>query len=80
MPRFYFNLDSKDAHIPDDSGKELDSLHDAYIHAGKLIDKILFHVGHDDAQAWKVVVLNDDHDAEMIIPISVSQAKRQKAG
>ena len=23
MPRFYFNLASKDAHIPDDSGKEL---------------------------------------------------------
>ena len=23
MPRFYFNLVSKDAHIPDDNGKEL---------------------------------------------------------
>ena len=26
MPRFYFNLASKDAHIPDDSGKELATL------------------------------------------------------
>jgi hypothetical protein len=33
MPRFYFNLASKDAHIPDDSGKELATLNDAYEHA-----------------------------------------------
>jgi hypothetical protein len=29
MPRFYFNLSSKDANIPDDSGKELVTLNDA---------------------------------------------------
>ena len=74
MPRFYFNLASKDAHIPDDSGKELATLNDAYEHARKLIHKILFHVGHEDAEAWKVVVLNDDHDAQMIVPFSVSHA------
>jgi hypothetical protein len=33
MPRFYFNLASKDAAIPDDSGKELATLNDAYEHA-----------------------------------------------
>ncbi len=76
MPRFYFNLASKNAHIPDDSGKELDTLIDAYLHARKLIDKILFRVGHDDAETWKVVVLNDEHDAQMIIPFSVSHAFR----
>ena len=75
MPRFYFNLASKDAHIPDDSGKELATLNDAYEHARKLIRKILFHVGHEDAEAWKVVVvLNDDHDAQMIVPFSVAHA------
>jgi hypothetical protein len=74
MPRFYFNLASKDAHIPDDSGKELATLKDAYEHARKLIYKILFHVGHEDAEAWKVVVLNDDHDAQMIVPFSVAHA------
>jgi hypothetical protein len=74
MPRFYFNLASKDAHIPDDSGKELATLNDAYEHARKLTHKILFHVGHEDAEAWKVVVLNDDHDAQMIVPFSVSHA------
>jgi hypothetical protein len=37
MPRFYFHLTSKDSHIPGDSGKELDSLNDAYEHAWKLI-------------------------------------------
>jgi hypothetical protein len=31
-------------------------------------------VGHDDAEAWKVVILNDEHDAQMILPFSVSQA------
>ena len=76
MPRFYFNLTSKDAHIPDDSGKELATLNDAYEYARKLIHKILFHVGHEDAEAWKVIVLNDDHDAQMIIPFSVSHMLR----
>jgi hypothetical protein len=78
MPSFYFNLASKDAHIPDDSGKELATLNDAYEHARKLIDKILFHVGHEDAEAWKVIVLNDDHDAQMIIPFSVSHTLRAR--
>ena len=76
MPRFYFNLVSKDAHIPDDSGKELATLNDAYEHARKLVHKILFHVGHDDAKEWKVIVLNDAHDAQMIIPFSVSDTFR----
>jgi len=78
MPRFYFNLASKDAHIPDDSGKELATLNAAYEHARKLIHKILFHVGHEDAENWKVIVLNDDHDAEMIIPFSVSHTLRAR--
>jgi hypothetical protein len=72
MPRFYFHLASKDDHIPDDSGKELATLHDAYEHARKLIDKILLCVGHDDAEAWKVIILNDAHDAQMIVPFFVS--------
>jgi Domain of unknown function (DUF6894) len=83
MPRFYFNLASKVAAIPDESGKELDDLHDAYEHARKLIHKILFHVGHDDAEAWKVIILNDTHVAQMIVPFSVSDAFRaqsQKTG
>ena len=76
MPRFYFNLSSKDANIPDDGGKELDTLNDAYEHARKLIHKILFHVDHEDAEEWKVVILNNEHDAQMIIPFSVSHAFR----
>ena len=76
MPRFYFHLASKDANIPDDSGKELDTLNDAYMHAHQLIHKILFHVGHEDAEAWKVVILNDEHDAQMIVPFSVSHTFR----
>jgi len=76
MPRFYFHLASKDDHIPDGSGKELATLHDAYVHARKLIDKILSCVGHEDAQAWKVVILNDEHDAQMIVPFSVLHTLR----
>ena len=68
MPRFSFHLASKDAHIPDDIGKELATLNDAYQHARKLIHKILFHVGYENAEAWKVVISNDEHDAQMIIP------------
>ena len=83
MSRFYFSLASNDAHIPDDSGKELATLNDAYEHARKLIHKILDHVGHDDAEAWKVVISNDQHDAQMIIPFSVShvfRAQRRSRG
>jgi hypothetical protein len=78
MPRFYFNLSSKVANIPDDSGKTLDTLHDAYMHARKLIDKILFRVGPEDAGAWKVVILNDAHNAQMIVPFSVSHTLRHR--
>jgi uncharacterized protein DUF6894 len=77
MPRFYFNLASNDAAISDDSGKELDTLNHAHKHALKLIHKILLHVGHDDVEAWKVIVLNDAHDAQMIVPFAVSNAFRK---
>ncbi|MGC2077297.1 MAG: hypothetical protein WA728_14910 [Xanthobacteraceae bacterium] len=81
MPRFYFNLVSRDNRIPDNGGKELASLNDAHAHARTLIDKILFHVGHDDAAEWKVVVSNDDHDAQMTVPFPVSAVfRRQRRG
>ena len=70
MPRFYFHLMSKESRIPDDRGKNFDTLNDAYEHGRKLIDKILFHVGHDDALEWKVIVSNDEDDAQLIIPFT----------
>jgi hypothetical protein len=72
MPRFYFHLMSKESRIPDDKGKNFDSLNDAHEHGRKLIDKILFHVGQDDALEWKVIVSNDEDDAQLIIPFAVS--------
>ena len=78
MPRFYFHLTSKDGHIPDDTGKELDSLNDAYEHAWTLIYKILFHVGNDDAKAWKVVISNEEHDAQIIVPFPASSFSAQR--
>lgn len=68
MPRFYFHLASKDSHIPDDSGKELAGLNDAYAHARKLIDQISLHVGYDNAEVWKVIISNDEHVSQMIVP------------
>jgi hypothetical protein len=76
MPRFYFDLSSKDEHIPDDGGKDLDTLNDAYNYARTLIDKILFHVGYDDVDTWKVIISNDEHDAQMIVPFVVSYRLR----
>jgi uncharacterized protein DUF6894 len=72
MPRFYFHLTSKDSYTPDDNGKELATLNDAYVHARKLIDKILYHVGSDDAKAWKIVISNDENDARIIVPFPIS--------
>ena len=72
MPRFYFHLKSKEARIPDDSGKDSDTLNDACKHGLKLIDKILLHVGYDDANEWKVIVLNDQDDVELVIPFTAS--------
>jgi hypothetical protein len=72
MPRFYFHLTSKENHIPDESGQELRTLSEAYAYARNLIDKILFHVGYDDAEAWKVVISNDSFEAQMIVPFPMS--------
>ncbi len=69
MPRF---LKSKQSRIPDDKGKSLDTLNEAYLHGRKLVDKILQHVGYDDANEWKVIVSNDEDDAQLVIPFSVS--------
>lgn len=70
MPRFYFHLKSKDSDIPDDSGKELKSLDDAYDHARKLIEKIWLHIGHEDSEEWNVVISNDEFNASLIVPIA----------
>jgi hypothetical protein len=39
-----------------------------YEHAWALIYKILFHIGDDDAKGWKVVISNEEHDAQIIVP------------
>jgi hypothetical protein len=76
MPRFYFHLRSKDSRMPDESGKELNTLTNAYVYARNLIDKILFHVGDDDAEAWKVIISNDSYEAQMIIPFPMAYSHR----
>ena len=76
MPRFYFHLTSKDSRIPDESGKALNTLNDAYVYARNLIDKILFHVGYDDAEAWKVIISNDSYEAQMVVPFPMSYSHR----
>ncbi len=72
MPRFYFHLMSKESRIPDERGKNFDTLNDAHEHGRKLIDKILLHVGYDDAEEWKVIVSSDEDDTQLIIPFAVS--------
>jgi Domain of unknown function (DUF6894) len=68
MPRFYFNLSSSSSRIPDDTGKELGDLHAAYEHGRKLINQILYHVGSDDSDGWKIAISNENRDALLIIP------------
>jgi hypothetical protein len=82
MPRFYFHLMSNDTRIPDDRGKRFDTLNDAHEHGRKLIDKILLHVGYDDADEWKVIVSNDEDNVQLIIPFTVSYllGSTRKAG
>jgi hypothetical protein len=36
-----------------------------------LINEVL-HVGYDDANEWKVIVLNDRDDVELVIPFTAS--------
>jgi hypothetical protein len=42
----------------------------------------LLHVGHDDADEWKVIVSNDEDNAQLIIPFTVSYllSSTRKAG
>lgn len=76
MPCFYFHLTSRQNNFPDDSGKQLDTLTDAYEHARMLIDKIVSCVGHDDTDLWKIVIANNENDAEMIVPFALSHIVR----
>jgi len=63
MTHFYFDLESKEDCIPDDSGKELATLNDACDeHARKLINKIFF-TSATKMRKHEVVILNDEHDA-----------------
>jgi len=82
MPQFYFHLISSETRIADDVGKKFNTLNDAHEHGRKLIDKMLLHVGYDDADEWKVIVSNDDDDTQLIIPFTVSYllSATRKAG
>ena len=82
MPRFYFHLISNETRITDDVGKEFGALNDAHEHGRKLIDKILLHVGYDGTDVWKVIVSNDEDNAQLIIPFTVSYllSSTRKAG
>lgn len=79
MPRFFFHLTSANRNIVDDTGKELDTLNDAYDHARTLIDKILLHAGSDDVNSWKVVIFSDQHNAQIVIPFPVSCSLHTRA-
>ena len=72
MPHFYFHLISSETRIADDVGKKFNTLNDAHEYGRKLIDKILLHVGYDDADEWKVIVSNDEDNVQLIIPFTVS--------
>ena len=82
MPRFRFSLKSKDSHIPDDSGKELASLNDAYDHARKLIEKIWLYTGHEDLEEWSIIISNEELNVALIVPCSFSYfcPDRQRVG
>jgi hypothetical protein len=67
-----FHLKSKQTCIRDDNGKEFGTLNEAYEHGRNLVDKILQHVGYDDAHEWKVVVSNNEDEAKLVIPFSAS--------
>jgi uncharacterized protein DUF6894 len=66
-PRFYFSLASNDAYIPDDSGKELATLNDAYEHARKLIHKILVHVRHVRERRKRRIVLRIGRPSDVFV-------------
>ena len=74
MPCFYFHLTSRNSRVPDDVGKKLNTSNDAYKHARKLIEKIQFYVGYDDASEWNVIISNDVDDKQIIVPFPKSTA------
>ena len=73
MANFYFHLSSRNSRILDDTGKALSSINDAYEHARKLIDKILYYAAEDDASEWSVIISNDVNDTQIIIPFPKSE-------
>ncbi len=72
--RFYFHLTSRNSRVPDDLGKELNTSNEACKHARKLIEKIQFHIGTDDASEWNVIIANNANEQQIIIPFPKSGA------
>ena len=50
----------------------IDTLYEAYGRGQKLVDRILQHVRCHDANEWKVIVSNDEDDAQLVIRFTVS--------
>ena len=61
------------------TGKNFDTLNDAY-EPGRKLDKILLHVGYDDAEEWKGIVSSDEDDTQLIIPFAVSYLRLDAKG
>ena len=66
MPRYFFNLVSRDHVLPDDQGVELAELSAAHDHAIKLQHQIRVYA-HDFTTDWTVKVSDDTGATPLVI-------------
>ena len=81
VPRYHFNLKSKENKIPDDSGQDLSSSWHAYMRAQEIIRQCIQYTDIQEGEQWMVGITNDVGEAEIVVlfprPLAGSSASRE---
>jgi hypothetical protein len=67
VPRYHFNLKSKENKIPDDSGQELSSSWHAVLRAQEIIRQCMKYTDIQDGEQWMIGITNDAGEAEIVV-------------
>jgi hypothetical protein len=67
VPRYHFNMKSKENKIPDDSGQVLDSTWHAYLRAQEIIRQCIKYTDIQEGEQWMIGITNDVGEAEIVV-------------
>jgi hypothetical protein len=67
VPRYHFNLKSKESKIPDDSGQDLSSTWHAYMRAQEIIRQCIQYTDIQEDEQWMIDITNDVGEAQIVV-------------